>query len=258
MAEKRTPADNPASALFDLADEMSANYEKIRYIKYYAYLFVGLTLLLLLVLFISTLAQGNTAGAAISLALIICGLILLRLVVFTKNFLDDFHTNFKVISRVREIDPLPKVPEGKNLVERFERYLRKGDPVIKEQLGKGAEVIRGMNYGGMSWPLAAVRRPKFLGPGKYLALVWKGGGKPSMADLVRVQKAAAHPGSDFPPDQIILLYRAPGTYDGLSDDLYTYLTEKVHTIPAGGKESQLKLQVVVECDRRYEIIPLLP
>ena len=94
MKKERIPSDNPTSALFDLAEHMADNYYKVISIKYYAYAFIGITLILLIILSFSFLAQGNIAFVVILLALIISGIMLLRLIVFTKNFLADFTLYF--------------------------------------------------------------------------------------------------------------------------------------------------------------------
>ena len=83
MAEERIPAENPTQALFDLAGEMADNYHKIRYIKIYAYLFLGFTLLGLFLLIIAVTAEGNYALALIFAALLVSGAVLLRLLIFT-------------------------------------------------------------------------------------------------------------------------------------------------------------------------------
>ena len=43
MKKKLPPSDNPTSAIFDLAEHMSDNYNKVIYLKYYAFIFIGIT-----------------------------------------------------------------------------------------------------------------------------------------------------------------------------------------------------------------------
>jgi hypothetical protein len=62
----------------------------------------------------------------------------------------------------------------------------------------------------------------------------------------------------MPPNRMIILCRATIKYDGISDDLYSYLTEKSHFILKNGKKMHYKLQLFVETGGRYEIIPLIP
>jgi hypothetical protein len=63
---------------------------------------------------------------------------------------------------------------------------------------------------------------------------------------------------NFLPERVIILHKGPDKYDGISDDLYSYLTEKNHYILKNGKKHLVKLQLFVQHRGRYEIIPLLP
>ena len=90
MVKDQIPADNPTIGLFDLAEQMSDNYHKIQYIKYYAYVFVGITLLLLIILGLLLLAQGNFALGIIFFALTIIFLGILYLgYIIDKRFLSS-------------------------------------------------------------------------------------------------------------------------------------------------------------------------
>jgi hypothetical protein len=159
MKIERLPADNPTTAIFDLAEQMSNNYNKIKYLKYYAYVFIGITLIFLILLSILFIAQGN-AIFFIFIALTISGFMLLRLVIFTIKFLDDFDTNFRAIKQVRDLDPLPKIPQGKTPVTRLEAYLKNHDPAVSQQLKLGVELTKKFKYGKTTWDLAVHREGK--------------------------------------------------------------------------------------------------
>jgi hypothetical protein len=255
----RLPADNPTSAIFDLADQMASNYNKIRYLKYYAYVFVGITLTFLIILSIYSLAVGNVALFFILLALIIAGLMLLRLVVFTKNFLEDFDKNFRAIKQVRDIDPLPKVPHGKTPMDRLEVHLKNHDPAISRELKLGVEMAKGFRLGNTSWDLAVHRKARTLGPEGHLTLIRYEKGKLKMKQFINLERdLEAFSVGNLLPERVIFLHKAQANYDGISDDLYSYLTEKSHYILKNGKKYLLKLQLFVETAGRYEIIPLIP
>ena len=259
MTKGRIPADNPTSAIFDLADQMSSNYEKIKYLKYYAYIFIGIALILLILLLISLIAQGNFGLVIIIIALIISGIMLLRLVIFTKNFLDDFDTNFRAIRMVRDIDPLPKVPAGRTLLDRFEAYLKNDDPIISSELKYGVEMVRNHNIVNTRWSLCILRQPRTFGPKGHLTLVRVIKREPKMADFIQLERALEHVAQQFMvPHRVIMLAQAGHGYDGISEDLYTYLTEKEHFIIKNGARFGIKLQLFVEHNKRYEIIPLIP
>ena len=259
MTKDRAPADNPTSALFDLAEHMANNYHKILYIKYYAYIFIGITILLLVLLSFYLFTQGNFAFLVILIALVICGFMLLRLILFTKNFLDDFDTNFRAIKLVRDIDPLPSIPTGKTRVERLEKYLKTSDPAILLEIKDGLEFKRNFNIGNKFWSLVIFRKPKSFGSKGYLLLVSSFKGEPKLGDCISLEKELATVAKQLlMPDRVIILYHAPANYDGISDDLYAYLTEKNHYIYHGGKNKAFKLQLFVEHAGKYEIIPILP
>ncbi len=259
MNKKIPPADNPTSAIFDLAEHMSDNYNKVIYLKYYAFIFIGITIILLIILSIVFLIQRNIPLFIIIIAIIISGIMLLRLVIFTINFLDDFNTNFIAIKNVREIDPMPKVPKGKNQIERLEIYLKNQDPGTKNEIKNGFETARNHMLGNMKWPLALFRLPRSFGPKGFLTVVQVVKKVPKMADFIKFEKALEQTANEYMiPNRAILLCKAPAKYDGISDDLYSYLTEKNHYIVKNNNRIAYKLQLFVETTNRYEIIPLLP
>ena len=222
MMKDRLPADNPTSAIFDLADQMASNYDKIRYLKYYAYVFVGITLLFLIILSIYSLVVGNVALFIILIALIIAGLMLLRLVIFTKNFLEDFDKNFRAIKQVRDIDPLPKVPRGKTPLDRLEAHLKNHDPAISRELRLGVELAKGFRLGTTSWDLAVHRKARTLGPEGHLTLIRYEKGKLKMKQFINLERdLEAFTVGNLLPERVIFLHKAPDNYDGISDDLYS-------------------------------------
>jgi hypothetical protein len=259
MAKDKLPADNPTSGLFDLAEHMSDNYAKVKHLKYYAYIFVGITILFLIIISLLLLAEGNVGLFIIFIALVICGLMMLRLVAFTIHFLDDFDTNFRAIKLVREIDPLPKIPEGDTSLERLEKYLKNDDPLLADQLKNDIEIKPDFRVNDTSWSLAFIRQGRMFGPESYLMLVRKVKGEPKLGNFILLEKNLETVSNQFMfPNRTIILCKAPKKYDGISDDLYSYLTEKTHYIVKSGKKQPIKLQLFVENEGRYEIIPLLP
>ncbi len=253
------PSDNPASAMFDLADQMVDNYSKIKYIKYYAYIFITISLILLFLLSIYIISEGNVAFFIILLALIISGIMLLRLIIFTKNFLDDFDKNFNAIKMVRDIDPLPKVPIGRTSIKRFENYLKNQDPTVTREIKLGLEIIKNFKLEKTKWDLAVLRRPRSFGPRGHLTLIKREKGKLQMKQFIDLEKELETLAKEaLFPERIIILNKAPDNYDGISDDLYSYLTEKSHYIIRNGRKQMIKLQLFVETHGRYEIIPLIP
>lgn len=259
MAKDKLPADNPTSGLFDLAEHMSDNYAKIKHLKYYAYVFVGITILFLVIISLLLLAEGNVGLFIIFMALVICGIMMLRLVAFTIHFLDDFDTNFRAIKLVRDIDPLPKIPKGKTRLERIETYLKNDDPLLADQLKNGIEIKRNYRVGDTSWSLGFFRKGQMFGPESYLLLVREVEGEPKLGNFILLEKNLETVSTEFMfPNRTIILCKAPKKYDGISDDLYSYLTEKTHYIVKSGKKQAIKLQLFVEHEGRYEIIPLLP
>jgi hypothetical protein len=259
MPKDKLPADNPTSGLFDLAEHMSDNYSKVKHLKYYAYVFVGITLLFLIILSILLLAEGNVGLFIIFLALVICGVMMLRLVAFTIHFLDDFDTNFRAIKLVRDIDPLPKIPQGETGLDRIEKYLKHDDPLLVDQQKDGFEVKHNYRIRDTSWPLVFIRQGRLFGPENYLMLVREIKGEPKLGNFILLEKNLETVANEFMfPDRTIILCKAPKKYDGISDDLYSYLTEKSHYIVKNGKKQSIKLQLFVEQEGRYEIIPLLP
>lgn len=254
------PADNPTTALFDLAQEMADNYYKIRFVKQYAYVFLGVLLLFLGVLVFYFFLSDNLALAIISLALFISTLMLFRLIMFIKYFLDHFDRNFRAIRMVTEVDPLPALPGGKSPRERMKRYLEEKDPECSRELGRGAKAVMGYRLGGDRWDVGIHRPGKLFSKPGYLVLAAMMEGEPCLKDFLELEKrmeralnAAGHP-----PDRAIMAYRAAGDYDGVSEDLYAYLTEKEHFLVQKGKKVRLRIQLFVETGGRYEIIPLLP
>jgi hypothetical protein len=258
MKIERLPADNPTTAIFDLAEQMSNNYNKIKYLKYYAYVFIGITLIFLILLSLLFIAQGN-AIFFIFIALTISGFMLLRLVIFTIKFLDDFDTNFRAIKQVRDLDPLPKIPQGKTPVTRLEAYLKNHDPAVSQQLKLGVELTKKFKYGKTTWDLAVHREGKTMGPEGHLTLIKYEKEKLKMKQFIGLEKdLEAASGNNSIPKRIIILNKAPESYDGISDDLYSYLTDKSHYILKNGKKHPIKLQLFIEHAGRYEIIPLIP
>ncbi len=260
MKENRPPAENPTTALYDLAQEMADNYYKVRYVKAYAYAFLGIILFILVVLFVAFLSDGNLALGIISLALFISGLMLLRVILFMREFLGHFDKNFRAIRLVYEADPLPPVPDGKSPAGRLRTYLSEHDPESSREVERDATSCLGYVYGGSKWDVAVHRPKKFLGKPPYMALATLGKGDPNLKDFIELEKKLekAITGGGWPPNRAIIAYRAPKEYDGVSEDLYSYLTEKEHFVLQKGKKVRLRIQLFVETGGKYEIIPVLP
>ena len=160
---------------------------------------------------------------------------------------------------VRDIDPLPTVPMGKNPVDRIEVYLKSYDPSMSHEISLGAKSNKNFNIGTLTWSLALFRQQRpMIGHG-FFAAVRVVKGIPKMGDFIKLEKDLETTAKNFlVPNRAVILAAAPANYNGISDDLYTYLTEKNHYVLKNGKKCSYKLQLFVEHSGHYEIIPLLP
>ena len=86
-------------------------------------------------------------------------------------------------------------------------------------------------------------------------------GKPKMTHILDIKKAVMDVAEikEEVPSRIVLLFKYPASFKGLSDDLYSFLVREEFKIELKGKTYYPVIQLVGETeDGYYDFTPLVP
>ena len=242
MARKDYP-ESPVDALFSLASMVRERYNDIKFMGAYAYIFISIITALLLFLFYIGLKSHYIGLSLIALSLIIAGLVLLRMIVIISRFIRYFVSRFEVINELRNRDIFVPVPEGKDPLERAKNYI-----VSNEENFKSA-TIREIQINGRRGYI--IRGRGIFSP--YILLLE--GKDMELKEITAIERDITSVVRKYGiPSRLVIVYTAR-KYDGLPEGLYTYIIEGKAAVMRRGKEYHLPLQVMVEFDGKYDIIP---
>ncbi|UCH89185.1 MAG: hypothetical protein JSV49_00620 [Thermoplasmata archaeon] len=265
--------ENPLSAIFDLADDVSVHSRYVKGMVWYAIIFMIFWMFFNLILVLQTLNQGNLGLFTLLLGILISGFLAIWLIMRTHIFFKYFTHRYTGIKTVRDSEQPVPIPKGATVEDRYLKYLQKTHPPLEKLLKRTPGVLKrpasltdksGNRYEfdiylslppSTSWKLF-----RMGGPG-YGLFIKRNKGKPKLADILDLKKsvqniAEAH---DIVPSRVVLLNKFPGHYNGLSDDLYSFLVREEFKINLRGKTFYPVIQVVGEtAEGYYDFTPLVP
>jgi len=269
----RRGMESPIGAMFELASEIGeeADYAQkmISYTMIFLLFWFGFNVLIIIVV----IANGQLIFVPILLGLVIAGLFAIRLEFHIHEFFSYYLRRYWGIKTAYEGMPEGYVPAGLTPVARYLRYLKGTSPRFNQLMesepdslqedaqleGRSKQVHRfGAYVEKRDGPLSMI--PGLGGKG-YSLFIRSYGTKPALKDIMELKREVRDitERTGITVGKAVALYVGPKSYDGLSDDLYTYLLEDHSYVKVKRKMYEVIVQVVVETpDGIYDQIPILP
>ncbi len=265
-----TPGDiraveNPITAMFDLADQVSSEAPRVRKLVRYATVFIIFWLVLDFILILAT-AQGNILISIFLAAMFVVGIFTLLSLRNLNDFFKYYALRHSYIQSVRDADPMVMVPKGSNSVERFRSYLTTMNPEMASSLAltPTPTVTKGKSGMFYQWDIYLLRRSGFLWhplglgyPGYQLFLKhFDRAPNPEDVNSMRraVEDVVAESGS--PASRMILLWTR-GKED-LTEEVYNMITTQNVVYSHRGSSFICGVELVIENeDGTYEFIPFM-
>jgi len=263
--------EDPIQGMFNLADEISSRSEGILFRSVFASIFAYFGLLVMGLLLIVFLIQGNVCLSLVFLSVLVTGVVTIGLLRNLREFLRKVTFRYSALMAMREGTPIHNIPEGRDPSERFMNYLRSENPAFKklvkdrpEHVHKDAHLVGksgkrhhfnihvrippsiryrlfGSGYGGYSLYIKEYTRVPTVNDIESLVQ--------DLQDVTRVSRVR--------PRRVVMLFKASKEYAGLSDDAYDMLIQGIQ-MPGKGKET-LNLQAVAEvAGQHYDFVPFIP
>ncbi|HID72067.1 MAG TPA: hypothetical protein EYP29_04915 [Thermoplasmata archaeon] len=252
--------ENPISALFDLAEEVSAKTPDVKKKVKIAMIFIAFWLGVNLIFFISALASKQLLRGLILLVVFVFGLVTLKFALFSFEFFSEFSKRHNAIKTLREGDVFEPVPEGDSVLERFLNYLKRNFPFYSKMLHQGSSLKKDekeCNYFDIA---VCSEKPsffkRFFGEERQRILFIKVLSSPRAEELKKLVELAKRISEKYGlvPELVII---AQNTLESLPEELYSYLTEERHTVRIKGKGFHFPVQLVREIEGVYDFIPYL-
>lgn len=265
--------ENPLSAIFDLADDVSIHSRYVRKMVWYAIIFMIFWMFFNFILILDSLARGRVIPFTLLLGLMISGLVAIWLILRTHVFFKYFTRRYNGIRTVRDSDTPAKIPKGASMEERYLNFLKSKHPPLQELLKRNPKALlwrtklKGRTGTHHEFDMYISQNPKtswkifsFGEPG-YGLFVRKIKGKPKLDHILEVKKSVSDisDACEIIPSRIVLLYKFPEHFNGLSEDLYSFLVKEEFNLNIKGKNYYPVIQVVGETsDGFYDFTPLVP
>lgn len=258
--------ENPISAIFDLAEDVNNEAPKIRKLVTYATVFIVFWLIVDFVLLLAFLFV-NPIISLFLIILFVLGVLTLSLLRRLNDFFRYYAQRHKVITSVRDADPVVLVPEGKDTVDRLVNLLVSRNPGLRESysLSEAASphILKGrsgMYYqfdGYIGKKPGALWRSLGIGyPGYQLFI--KAFEKPPGPDDLQALKGAVEDvsmDSRVPPSRVIALWQRRREEE-ITEEAYELLVTQIVTFKKGSKVFAISLELIVENeDMTYEFVP---
>ncbi|MDD1769810.1 MAG: hypothetical protein LUO79_01870 [Methanomassiliicoccales archaeon] len=261
--------ENPISAVFDLAEEVSAEVPRIRKLVTYATVFIGIWLFVDLILILASVGNGNVFLAFALLALFVIGILALAMLRNLGDFMRYYSGRHEAILRVRNEDPIVYVPKGDTAVIRLFQFLgaksQSLGPVIASRQYQLGAILKGesgllYNFDGyLRSDPGSLWRSLGLGYPGYQLIIKAFGYPPRPEDLVSLKNAAEDVSKDnkLPPSRVIALWIRRADQD-LSEEAYRTISDSRVAFAHRGKKYASSLELIIENeDGTYEFIPYM-
>lgn len=258
--------ENPISAIFDLADDVTKEAPKIRKLVTYATVFIVFWLIVDFV-FILAFLVTNLFVSLFLIILFVLGVLTLSLLRRFNDFFRYYAQRHKVILSVRDDDPVVLVPEGRDSVDRLVNLLVSRNPGLRESYTLGSastpQIQRGKSGtfyqfdGLISRNPGALWRMLRIGYPGYQLFIKNFDHPPSSEDLMALKRAVEDISrfTLIPPSRVIALWqRKPD--EEITEDVYEILVTQVAILQRGSRTYACSLELIVENeDGTYEFVP---
>lgn len=267
--------ENPISAIFDLAEQVSDKAAYIRKNFWWSMLFVVFWLGATVFFFFLTMVRRNVIGSLILLIVLISGFYTFRMLYFDYLFFDFFAKRFHAIKVVREGNPNLYIPSGNSAVERFLNHLAENHPIFKSILKKYPDSIQfyatllgksGKKYQcdvyigipGGSNILKKIELPSVIKREGYAFFVKFYDHTPTLKDITGLEEMVKDiTAKTCLPPRVVAL--SEGGSGEIPEDLYNYVTasDERRVVKCGRKVFPLTIQVVTGAEGVYDYVPLI-
>ncbi len=265
--------ENPISALFDLAEQVSEKAFYMRKNIYYTVLFLVFSLGVWLIILIQQIVHVNPVGMIIFFLILISGLFTVRILYFDLQFFEFFSRRFNAIRLVREGNPNLYVPGGDTPVERYLNYQKENLPEFGKLLTEHPEsiqfsaIIRGQSGGayqfdayigisGGSEILKKTNLPRMVKGQGYALFIKVFDMVPTMAEIKALEDTVHDitAATCLPPRVVGLVEAGDGE---LPDDVYHHITEKSAIAMCRKGNYPYNVQLITSIEGSYDFIPLI-
>jgi len=257
--------ENPISAIFDLAEDVTKEAPRLRKLVWSAGVFVTVWLCLDFLLIIQNLVFNLVLGV-ILIVLFALGVWTLFTLRRLNDFLDYYTLRHSVILSIRQDDPVVFAPQGSNVVERLKIYLASRNPAMASALrsdGQSPAVLKGkggMFYNfdyylrsrsGVLWRLFGIGYPGYQ---LFIKQLDKPPTGENIWSMVRAVEDVCKQ-NRLPPSRVIMLWKRSSDQD-LGDEAYERLTATAINFSHRTRHYVSSLELIIENeDGSYEFIP---
>ncbi|MGA1821872.1 MAG: hypothetical protein ACMUIG_05040 [Thermoplasmatota archaeon] len=264
--------EDPISGTFNLAEEISERSESILTYSVFATVFVYFGLIMVFILMLAFLFNGQFFVALIFLSVFITGIITAWLMQTLREFLRKVSFRHAAIKAMRDGPPMIRIPGGKTRSERFVEYLKENNRAFKTLLRKRPEVLRkdgyvvGRSGNRYHFDTFVILKPSMLyklirkGYPGYGLFIREFRTVPRKSDIEQLTKELSdlHSKTKLHPNRVVVIFRARSNYSGVDDDIYEMIVDNDLSLDGKGRK-RLNIQLVGELSEGvYEFIPFIP
>ena len=266
--------ENPISALFDLADDVSEHAQVVKKMVWYAIGFMLFWLFFDILIIIDNLTQNHVILIPILAGMFIAGILAIVLILQTHVFFKDFTRQYIGIKAVRQAEPIVTIPKGNTAAQRFMRYLRDSNPLFDKLLtddpGSLQSQVTLTGRSGKMYSFSAYIRKepsglwKLFGVGNpgYALYINTYDGTPDLKQILELKDAVKDvtEQTQITPSRIVAISEMQNeNFDGLNEDVYSNIIQEPLSDKIKGKTYTVNVQVVSETESNtYDFVPLIP
>ncbi|OPY34653.1 MAG: hypothetical protein A4E32_00127 [Methanomassiliicoccales archaeon PtaU1.Bin124] len=257
--------ENPISAMFDLADQVSNEAPQVRKLVRYASFFVGFWLVLNFIFLLATI--GNLLIFVFLFVMFILGILALLSLRNLNDFFKYYTMRHSFIRSVRDADPVVIVPKGNTAVERLKAYLVAKNPAMLSALSKSPSPAMMKGNAGIFYQFDAYVASKpsvtwrLFGagyPGYQLFVKWFEHA-PRIEDINALKRAVEDvaQAEGKPASRVIMLWSRKEDED-ITEEAYNQLLSTTLVSHHRGRQFACSMELIVEnADGTYEFIPFI-
>lgn len=263
--------ENPITAVFDLADEVSERAPKIKKTIKYSVVFMCFWLIINFILILATIA--NPVIMIILHILFFIGLFALRWMLQMKRFFKYFVRRHTAIKAVRDDNPVVYIPKGNTAVERFLNYMMSKNPYFNDLVKKDLRTLRspvlltGETGTVYSFDAYIGKKSSFTwkrfgfgnhGYAFYVKHFESKLGLKDISDMVQAVNDITDKSSIIPERIVALRSLVREEEKDIDDVLYDFIVAGKASIKFKGKYYKVVVQIVSEDeDGTYDFVPII-
>ncbi len=259
--------ENPISAVFDLAEDVNREAPRMRRLVTYASVFIVIWLIVNIPLIIVVLRLNVLIGL-LMIGVFVIGVMALGLLGEMRDFFRYYVMRHGAIMSVRSDEPVIRIPEGMDPVERFSRFLMSRNPSLSTALGpRPLQPTRVRGSSGVYYSLdgyfvgrpGILWRPFRIGYPGYQIIVKVFRSRPKAEDFALLKHMAEDisAATRVPPSRVVAIWPRKAEED-LSEEAYAAVTTQVAVFSRGRRRYACSLELIIENeDGTYEFIPYI-